>query len=130
MTNIASCPTSEAIRQRDGTHLQLSCNGSSLLRTPVDVVDPAIELSCVYYFSHLTGNLVSYGRLVDHGCLLGQSNEHHAVLNNGSVVFYGTLKNHVMVVNRTMNARYSCDLGDVAVSAVATIEFGQTVQKG
>ncbi|CCI11351.1 unnamed protein product [Albugo candida] len=103
MTKIASCPTSEPIQH---------------------------QLSCVYFPHQLTRNLVSYGRLEDHGCLLGQSNGHHYVLNNGSVVYYVLMKNHVMVVDRTMNAIDNCDLGDVVMSVVATVGSGQTVKRG
>lgn len=100
---------------------ELSCTpvmASALRSVVISLLSPSLDKK-----------LISYGRLVDHGCLLGRSNGRHTVLKNKSVIFYVTMKNHVMVVDKSMNALYNCDFGDVMMSAVATVESGQALQK-
>lgn len=127
MTNIASCSIVEASLQPYGTQLHVTFSKRAFLHTCYDV---STEISCHFSMIPLTWQkLISYGRLVDHGCLLGRPNGCHAVLKNKSVIFYVTMKNHVMVVDKSMNARYNCDFGDVMMSAVATVDSGQALQK-
>nr|CCA19525.1 GK15001 putative [Albugo laibachii Nc14] len=122
--------TCEVFRQSDGTPLQVTKRGKVCLHTSVDGLNTEIELSSAYFSPQLTRNLVSYGRLADHGCLPGQFQGRHAVLKNGKVVFYVAIKNYVMVIDRAVIQKDNRAIGEIVMSAVATVGSGSAVQVG
>ena len=124
------CASSEVFRQPDGTPLQVTKRGKVCLHTSIDGLNTEIELSSAYFSPKLTRNLVSYGRLADHGCLLGQFQGRHAVLKNGKVVFYVAIKNYVMVIDRAVIQKDNRAIGEIVMSAVATVGSGSAVQVG
>ncbi|CAH0487693.1 unnamed protein product [Peronospora farinosa] len=129
LSKVERCANSEVVQQPDNTQLQVTQSGRARLHASVDGVDTEIELSCAYNSPQLTRILVSYGRLADHGCLLGQSNGRHAFFKNEAVGFYVTMKNHVMVVDRAMGIKKIFGFDDIVMSAVATVNSKQLVQK-
>ncbi|CCI48447.1 unnamed protein product [Albugo candida] len=124
------CASGDMLRQPDGTSLQVTKRGNVCFNTYVDGVHDEVELSSAYYLPQLTRNLVSYGHLADHGCLLGRFQGHHAVLNNENVIFYVKIKNHVMIVDRAAVKNDNPAIDEIVKSALDTIRSGEPMHLG
>lgn len=125
-----NCASIELFRHPDGTPLKVTKRSQVCLYNSLDDVHTELELSIAYFSTQLTNNLMSHGRLTDLGCLLGQYQGRHAVLKYRNVGFYVKIKNHVVVVDRSVFNKAHRAIGEVVMSAVAPVDYGPDVHMG
>lgn len=124
------CESKEDCVQPDGSRLQVTRRGKTSVWTDVGGATVEIELSGACFAPGLQRNLISYGRLVQQGCILQQVDGRHAIVKNGAVVFYVALKNHVLVVDQAIGGAPVPSMSQIVMSVVADENVDHPRQKG
>ncbi|DBA00271.1 TPA: hypothetical protein N0F65_007915 [Lagenidium giganteum] len=125
--------TEEGCVLPDGSKLLVTHRGTAKVTAIVDGIERTTTLSNACYSSKVAVNLISMGTLLEKGCALEKRRGRLAMVYRGQVRWYLSVRNRVLVVDRSDRGQNEqddpLDIGKIVLNAVRDAESTQSPTK-